>query len=65
LVVLGGTVVIVLATTPTFAASNPAKNDRLLGDKNRSKTSFGGEEKPSAPYLKSLQQVEDPCEVWQ
>jgi hypothetical protein len=61
MVVLGGLVVIVLATGPKFAGSNPAEGNVFL--KIRSTTSFGREVNPSVSSRKILRHVKDPCEV--
>jgi hypothetical protein len=52
-IVLGGVVVIVLATEPTFRGLKPCIGRRIFkGDKIHSTISFGGELKPSASCRK-------------
>jgi hypothetical protein len=49
---------------PRFAGPNPDEDDRLLKDeKILSTTSFVGGVKPSAPYLRILRHVKDPCGI--
>jgi hypothetical protein len=61
---LGCLLVIVLATGPKVRGLKPAEDDVFLrAIKICSLTSFGGEEKPSAPCHKILRHVKDPCGV--
>jgi hypothetical protein len=54
-------VVIVLATCPRFADSNPEEDYRFLtATKISNTTSFGGEVKPTVPCHKILRHVKDP-----
>jgi hypothetical protein len=60
-VTLGGPVVVCLQLNPRFAGSNPGDEDGFLrAIKILSKTSFGGDARPSPPCRRILRHVKDP-----
>jgi hypothetical protein len=66
IVAFGPVVAVCLLLDPIFAGSNPAEDDGfLMAIQIRSRTSFGGEVKPSDPCHEILRNVKKPYECEQ